>query len=78
MTFWTTHIQPFLPLAPKLLNFKTQIPVFCLIHAVAVVRHAQVLQNVYTTCLQSVASIWDKGACKPKLAPTAYFCKRWS
>ena len=49
MTFTTRNFDPLTPLAPKLPNFATQILLFRLKHTVAVVTHAHVLQNFYTT-----------------------------
>ena len=49
MTFSTRNFDPLTPLAPKFPNFATQILFFRLKHTVAVVTHAHVLQNFYTT-----------------------------
>ena len=54
MTFSTRNFDPLTLLAPKFLNFATQIGLllFRLKHTVAVVTHALVLQNFYTTWVQ--------------------------
>ena len=57
MTFSTRNFDPLTPLAPKFPNFATQILFFRLKHTVAVVTHAHVLQNFYTTWVLGVA--WD-------------------
>ena len=55
MTFSTRNFDPLTPLATKFPNFAIQILLFRLKHTVAVVTHAHVLQNVYTTWVQGVA-----------------------
>ena len=55
MTFSTRNFDPLTPLAPKFPNFATQIWLFRLKHTVAVVTHAHVLQNFYTTWVLGVA-----------------------
>ena len=55
MTFSTRNFDPLIPLAPKFPNFATQILLFRLKHTVAVVTHAHVLQNFYTTWVLSAA-----------------------
>ena len=49
MTFSTRNVDPLIPLAPKFPNFAIQILLFRLKHTVAVITHAHVLQNFYTT-----------------------------
>jgi len=63
MTFSTRNFDPLTPLAPKFPNFATQILLFRLKHTVAVVTHAHVLQNFYTTWVRGVACQ------KPRLGP---------
>jgi len=65
MTFSTRNFDPLTPLAPKFPNFATQILLFRLKHTVAVVTHADVLQNFYTTWVQGVAC--QKQCLRPKL-----------
>ena len=65
MTFSTRNFDPLTPLAPKFPNFATQIWLFRLKHTVAVVTHAHVLQNFYTTWVQGVAC--QKQRLGPKL-----------
>ena len=65
MTFSTRNFDPLTPLAPKFPNFATQILLFCLKHTVAVVTHAHVLQNFYTTWVLGVAC--QKQRLGPKL-----------
>ena len=55
MTFSTRRFDPLTPLAPKFPNFAIQILLFRMKHTVAVVTHAHVLQNFYTTWVQGVA-----------------------
>ena len=55
MTFSTRNFDRLTPLAPKFPNFATQILIFRLKHTVAVVTHAHVLQNFYTTWVLGVA-----------------------
>ena len=66
MTFSTRNVDPLTPLAPKFPNFATQILLFRLKHTVAVVTHADVLQNFCTTWVRGVAS--QKQRFGPKLA----------
>jgi len=66
MTFSTRNFDPLTPLAPKFPNFATQILLFRLKHTVAVVTHADVLQNFYTTWVRGVAC--QKQCLKPKLS----------
>jgi len=49
MTFSTKNFDPLTPLAPKFPHFAIQILLFRSKHTVAVVTHAHVLQNIYTT-----------------------------
>ena len=65
MTFSTRNFDPLTPLAPKFPNFATQILLFRLKHTVAVVTHAHVLQNFYTTWVRGVAC--QKQRLRPKL-----------
>ena len=65
MTFLTRNFDPLTPLAPKFPNFATQIWLFRLKHTVAVVTHADVLHNFYTTWVQGVAC--QKQCLRPKL-----------
>jgi len=65
MTFLTRNFDPLTPLAPKFPNCATQILLFRLKHTVAVVTHANVLQNFYTTWVQGVAC--QKQCLRPKL-----------
>jgi len=55
MTFSTRNFDPLTLLAPKFPNFAVQILLFRMKHTVAVVTHAHVLQNFYTTWVLSVA-----------------------
>ena len=84
MTFSTRNFDPLTPLAPKFPNFAMQILLFRLKHAVAVVTHAHVLRNFYTTWVRGVAC--QKQRLGPKLegglargasknvGPPTYFC----
>jgi len=54
MTFSTINFDALTPLAPKFPNFAVQILLFRMKHTVAVVTHAHVLQNFYTTWLRDV------------------------
>jgi len=65
MTFSTRNFDPLTPLAPKFPNFATQILFFRLKHTVAVVTHAHVLHNFYTTCVRGDAC--QKQRLGPKL-----------
>jgi len=65
MTFSTRNFDPLIPLAPKFTNSATQILLFRSKHTVAVVTHAHVLQNVYTTWVHGVAC--QKQRLGPKL-----------
>ena len=58
MTFSTRNFDPLTPLALKFPTFAIQLLLFCLQHTDAVVTHAHVLQNFYTT--------WVRGCCLPK------------
>ena len=58
MTFSTRNFDPLTPLALKFPNFAIQLLLFRLQHTDAVVTHAHVLQNFYTT--------WVRGCCLPK------------
>jgi len=86
MTFSTRNFDPLTPLAPKFPNFAIQILLFRLKHTVAVVTHAHVLQNFYTTWVRGVACQIQRlgpklegglarGASK-NLGPPTYFCNR--
>jgi len=86
MTFLTTNFDPLTPLAPKFPNFAIQILRFRSKHTVAVVTHAHVLQNFYTTWVRGVACQkqclgpkleggWTRGASK-NLGPPTYLCNR--
>jgi len=55
MTFSTRNFDPLTPVAPKFPNFAIQILLFRLKHTVAVVTHAHLLQNFYTTRVLGVA-----------------------
>ena len=86
MTFLTRNFDPLTALAPKFPNFAIQILLFRSKHAVAVVTHAHVLQNFYTTWVWGVAC--QKQRLGPKLeeaalwehpknvGPPTYFCNR--
>ena len=86
MTFSTRNFDPLTPLAPKFPNLATQIFLFRLKHTVAVVTHAHVLQNLYTTWVLGVAC--QKQHLGPKLkgaglrehpknlGPPMHFCNR--
>jgi len=87
MTFSTRNFDPLTPLAPKFPNFATQILLFRLKHTVAVVTHAHVLQNFYTTwvlgvaCQNTTLRTKNGGGAElgehPKnLGPPTYFCNR--
>jgi len=65
MTFSTRNFDPLTPLAPKFPNFAIQILLFRSKHTVAVVTHAHVLQNFYTTWVRGVAC--QKQRLGPKL-----------
>jgi len=65
MTFLTRHFDHLTPLAPKFPNFAVQILLFRMKHTVAVVTHAHVLQNFYTTWVPGVAC--QKQRLGPKL-----------
>jgi len=65
MTFSSKNLDPLTPLAPKFPNFAIQILLFRLKHTVAVVTHAHVLQNFYTTWVRGVAC--QKQRLGPKL-----------
>jgi len=65
MTFLTRNFEPLTPLAPKFPNFAIQILLFRSKHTVAVITHAHVLQNFYTTWVQGVAC--QKQSLGPKL-----------
>jgi len=65
MTFLTRNFDPLTPLAPKFPNFAIQILLFRLKHTVAVVTHAQVLQNFNTIWVRGVAC--QKQRLGPKL-----------
>jgi len=84
MTFLTRNVDPLTPLAAKFPNFAIQILLFRLKHTVAVVTHAHVLQNFYTTCVRGVACQkqrlgpkldggWVRGASKNFGTPTTVF-----
>ena len=84
MTFLTRNFDPLTSLAPKFPNFAIQILLFRSKHTVAVVTHAHVLQNFYTTWVRGVAC--QKQRLGPKLerawlgehpknlGPPTYFC----
>jgi len=55
MTFLTRNVDRLTPLAPKFPNFAVQILLFRMKHTVAIVTHAHVLQNFYTTWVRGVA-----------------------
>jgi len=59
------NFDPLTPLAPKFPNFAIQILLFRLKHTVAVVTHAHVLHNFYTTWVRGVAC--QKQRLGPKL-----------
>ena len=84
MTFSTRNFDPLTPLAPKFPNFAIQNLLFRSKHTVAVVTHAHVLLNFYTTWVRGVAcqkrrlgpkleGVWARGASK-NLGPPMYFC----
>jgi len=84
MTLSTRNFDPLTPLAPKFPNVAIQILLFRLKHTVAVVTHAHVLQNFYTTWVRDVAfqkqrvgpkleGGWARGGSKKCGTPT-YFC----
>jgi len=86
VTFLTRNFDPLTPLAPKFPNFAVQILLFRMKHTVAVITHAHVLQNFYTTWVRGVACQkqrlepkleggWDRGKSK-NLGPPTYFCNR--
>jgi len=62
MTFSTRNFDP---ISPKFPNFAIQILLFRSKHTVAVVTHAHVLQNFYTTWVRGVAC--QKQRLGPKL-----------
>ena len=86
MTFSTRNFDPLIPLTPKFPNFAIQILFLRMKHTIAVVKHAHVLQNFYTTCVRGVAC--QKKRLRPKLegglargasknlGPPTYFCNR--
>ena len=87
MTFSTRNFDPLTPLAPKFPKIDIQILLFRSKHTVAVVTHAHVLQNFYTTWVHGVAcqkqrlgpkleGVWARGASKKNLGPSTYFCNR--
>jgi len=55
MTFLTINLDALTPLAPKFPNFAVQIMLFRMKHTVAVLTHAHVLHNFYTTSVRGVA-----------------------
>ena len=65
MIFSTINFDPLTPLAPKFSNFAVQILLFRMKHIVAIVTHAHVLQNFYTTWVRGVAC--QKQRLGPKL-----------
>ena len=65
MTFSTRNFDPLTPLAPIFPNFAIQILFFRFKHTVAVVTHAHMLQNFYTTWVRGVAC--QKQRLGPKL-----------
>ena len=65
MTFSTINFDPLTPLAPKFPNLAIQILLFRLKYTVAVVTHAHVLRNFYTTWVRGVAC--QKQLSGPKL-----------
>ena len=87
MTFSTRNFDPLTPLAPKFPNFVIQVLLFRSKHTVAVVTHAHVLQNFFTSLGYGVllakkqrfgpklAGVWARGASK-KMGPLTYFCNR--
>jgi len=86
MTFSTRNFDTLTPLAPKIPNFAIQILLFRLKDTVAVVTHAHVLHNFYTTWVPGIAC--QKQRLGPKLegaglgqhpknlGPPTYFCNR--
>jgi len=85
MTFLTRNFDPLTPLAPKFSNFAIQILLFRRKY-VAVVTHAHVLQNFYTTWVRDVACQKQRlgpklegtglGEHRKNLGPPTYFCNR--
>jgi len=84
MTFSTRNFDPLTPLAPKFPKIDIQILLFRSKHTVAVVTHAHVLQNFYTTWVHGVAcqkqrlgpkleGVWARGASKKNWAPVYLF-----
>jgi len=84
MTFSTRNFDLLTPLAPKFPNFAIQILLFRLKHTVAVVTHAHVLHNFYTTWVRGVAcqkqrlgpklaGVWARGASQKNLGPLLIF-----
>ena len=83
MTFSTINFDPLTPLAPKFPNFATQLIAFSLETQFAVVTHADVLQNFYTTWVRGVACQKQRSGPKlvgaglgkhpKKLIPPTYF-----
>ena len=65
MTFSTRNFDPLTPLAHKFPNFAVQILLFRSKHTVAIVTHAHVLLNFYTTWVRGVAC--QKQCLGPKL-----------
>jgi len=55
MIFSTRNFDPLTPLTPKFQNVAIHILLFRLKHTVAIVTHAHVLQNFYTTWVRGVA-----------------------
>ena len=77
MTFSTRNFDPLTPLAPKFPNFAIQILLFRLKHTVAIVTHAHVLENFYTTwvqCLGPKLEGAELGEHPKDLGPPTYFC----
>jgi len=86
MTFLTRNFDPLTSLASKFPNFAVQILLFRMKHTFAVVTHAHVLQNFYTTWVRGVACQkqrlgpkleggWARGTSK-NLGPPTYFRNR--
>jgi len=65
MTFSSRTFDPLSLLVPKFPNFIIQILLFRIKHTVAVVTHAHMLQNFYTTWIRGVAC--QKQRLGPKL-----------